>query len=364
MREGMIPYHMFYQKAGNIITDMQGCFSNQGSKKLTPYSLSAETDEYIKKYIYVTENGENKWNEKFADGSELFKAKADAFKAANADLNLPTVYPETFIPNGQTDIDPTDFGMGIDNTNGIYDRLNTSNYFCPPDIFAYCKNDRDTIVDNCFAGIDRDNTEWIESGFFGRIPACIFAPLSNIVRLNGIFQGMHFTPTKWGVSENGTLVPPSLLSPCVNVQELQYMFASINVWGKTVYPADLFKSCKDLRNITGMWYNSRWFGNVSVGTSQIPNSMFQNSLSLIKVASLFARSNAILSGNLFSFQYNPKIYDVAYFLNQSNGSGTLIKWWNKWEIQFKDNCYTVVSPNNYSNYDECFDEAPSYFVNS
>lgn len=364
MREGMIPYHMFYQKAGNIITDMQGCFSNQGSKKLTPYSLSAETDEYIKKYIYVTENGENKWNEKFADGSELFKAKADAFKAANADLNLPTVYPETFIPNGQTDIDPTDFSMGIDNTNGIYDRLNTSNYFCPPDIFAYCKNDRDTIVDNCFAGIDRDNTEWIESGFFGRIPACIFAPLSNIVRLNGIFQGMHFTPTKWGVSENGTLVPPSLLSPCVNVQELQYMFASINVWGKTVYPADLFKSCKDLRNITGMWYNSRWFGNVSVGTSQIPNSMFQNSLSLIKVASLFARSNAILSGNLFSFQYNPKIYDVAYFLNQSNGSGTLIKWWNKWEIQFKDNCYTVVSPNNYSNYDECFDEAPSYFVNS
>lgn len=365
MRVGMIPYHMLYQKAGNVITNMRGCFSNQQSKKLTPYSLSGETDEYIKKYIYVTEDGKNKWNEKFADGSLWFKEKADAFRTENADLSLPQDYPDTFIPNGQELYDPTDFNMGIENVEGAYARLNTSNYFCPPDIFAYCKNETTTSIDGCFQGSSRNDGEWLTKGFFGRIPSCIFKPLSNIQSIDGVLQGLHFTPTKWGIknTENyGILIPSSLFASFTGIKTMQSLFAETNIWGMTTIPSDLFANCGSLQNISSMWRNSRWLGNVGAGTAQLPSSLFNNCPSLIKVSSLFESSNVTLSQNLFRFIYNPKIYDVSNFLYGSDGNGTLIKWWNDWTIVLKAQCYAGISETAFENYAECKTEAPSYFV--
>ena len=365
MRVGMIPYHMLYQKAGNVITNMKGCFSNQQSKKLAPYSLSGQTDEYIKKYIYVTEGGKNKWNEKFADGSLWFKEKADAFRTENADLNLPRDYPDTFIPNGQESYDPSDFNMGVENVEGAYARLNTSNYFCPPDIFAYCKNETTTNIDGCFQGSSRNDGEWLTKGFFGRIPSCIFKPLSNIQSIDGVLQGLHFTPTKWGIknTENyGILIPSSLFASFTGIKTMQSLFADTNIWGMTTIPSDLFANCGSLQNISSMWRNSRWLGNVGAGTAQLPSGLFNNCPSLIKVSSLFESSNVTLSQNLFRFIYNPKIYDVSNFLYGSDGNGTLIKWWNDWTIVLKAQCYANISETAFENYAECKTEAPSYFV--
>ena len=363
MRQGMIPYHMFYQKAGNIITDMSYCFSRQASTALTPYMLSGETDEYINANIYDTEN--NKWNEYFADGSTWFKNKADSFKVENSGLTFPEEYPDTFIPNGQEDYDPSDFDMGIDNSNNIYSRLNTSNYFCPPDIFAYCKNDENTNISDCFHALSRNDEKWLQSGFFGRIPSNIFKPIANIASANGVFYGMHFTPTKWGVknTENyGLLLPSDLLYPLANVKNMQYIFAETNIWGMTILPSELFANNAQLRDITGLWSKSQWYGNVGVNT-QIPIGLFNNNPALIKVSSLFEEANPVLSQSLFRYIYNPKIYDVTRFMRGSNGSGAFIKWWNDWSIVLKDGCYAeILNTNSFSNYDECKNEAPSYFV--
>lgn len=364
-RQGMIPYHMFYQSVGNVITNMSSCFAAQSSSALTPYTLSGMTDDYIEENIYIPSENGNSWNEFFADGSSWFKAKAEAFKTNHTDLSLPDTFPSTFEPNGQEDMDPSDFDMGIENEGKVFTKLNTSNYFCPPDIFAYCKNDADTTIDNCFQGNARSTDNWLLKGFFGRIPSDIFKPLSSLVKVNGVFQSLHFTPNKWGVkntTDYGEIVPSDLLSNLNAIQELKNLFAETNIWGRTILPKSLFSNNSSLRDITSLWSGAQWYGNVESPTTQIPNGLFMNCPSLIRIQSLLEYSNAVITSNLFTYLYNPKIYDVSGFLNNSQCSGTLIKWWNDWNIIYKDNCYTNINSANFDNYDTCKNEAPSYFV--
>lgn len=363
-RQGIIPYHMFYQQAGNVITNMEGCFSSQNSKALEPFTLSAMTDEEIAQNIYVSDGGTgNMWNEFFTDGSAWFENKAKKFAEDNADLNLPSELPKSFEANEQIgSYDPLDYNCGITDTT-ILDRLNTSNYFCPPDLFAYCKNDSNTSISNCFSG-NRYEEDWLNKGFFGRIPSVLFKPLSEITTADGVFSSMHYTPETWGISilnTYGILFPSDLLYPLSKVRSMQSLFADTNIWGGTIIHSNAFANCSSLQDISGLWDSTTWHGNVGNNT-QIPLGLFNNCPSLFKVSSMFNRSNAVISQTLFTFTYNPKIYDVSNFLYESNCSGTLIKWWNNWTIASKDGCYANISSDNFSNYDECKEEAPSYFI--
>lgn len=262
---GRIPYHLFYQKAGNIITDMSYAMSNGGALMISgstlcgclPYSATTEEMEQ-----YGVEDGA--WNPYIYDGSANFLSNLTGTTVyqEHKDLELPELFKDkqrTTLTAVQSATATTDGNLFFDADATVksqqrteaqifYSTIINGEYFCPADIFKYCVSN--ATVNSCFAKAGCNDThDGKFYGMFGAVPALLLQPITGATSLYGLFNGFStITPSvfpsveKTGNIVYGTMMPDGLFDNLTRVTDVSSMFAGIYSCGKCQWNSSMFDS--------------------------------------------------------------------------------------------------------------------------
>lgn len=322
-----------------------------------------------------------KWNKWISDGSTTLETtikNSQLYRLVQEDINkdLPKELPEELCGNyiSQEIPLPNDLPSGSSSNRG---RFETRNYFCPPDIFKYCENNENTVIDNAFYGCggpDRNRDgynedSYIEYGLYGTIPPFIFEPITNIKSLNGLFYHVKgILPYKWATqnvsgNENGIMFPPILFNNMKKLNSISSMFSYINIYNKTIIPGTIFSTNISLENISRLFYHTIWGTDENV--PQIDDTIFSSNIKLNDISYMFCTSDnygnnrlpKVISSNLFDITKNPNIKKCSYFMyNGYHTKGSVPELW-KWSNMLEFNkCYYGINRYFISNYDDIDDK--------
>lgn len=387
-----------------LIANLSHVFENSNSSAVSAYtSTSIIFDEWIEdneKYnpimFYVTEtvsgfvytyNEEyvpykKKWNKFIFDGTSDFiyriTASTEYQKLINGDPEFIDEYGNPILDKDMPELwdyvvedflsDLSKYDTGIDrisSSDPIYQELfGLQNYFCPQDIFRYCANERDTLIDAAFnngsPSIVTIGTNTWRCGLKGRIAPYIFEPITKILSMSNVFSKCRgILPHRWATIENGvtklgTIYPPTLFSGLTLMTTCTSMFSEGSVWGRTVVPQALFSTNTQLVNISSMWSQTTWIENTiktdapSGLTEQFPVGVFANNVKLANISNLFAWGGPfIMSTNLLTLANNPSLSNTAGFLYRGNNlqdTSRVPTFWTGWnKIKSYENTFFGIS---------------------
>ena len=416
-KQGMIPYRLFYQK-NNVIKSMNDALRNSNSTDITSYNCSSvfETN-----FTSETSDGLVTFNDLIYDGTEAaFLDREIEFLNRTTDLsgNPLTVRKvfediidlyEDYIDKG---LEPTEYYilMGyydhehekptVDRLPELYVRtykepityvlttevfnedseLNNAakglNYFCPPDIFAYCKDTNEVTITGIFSSQeDKYSKDGHLIGFRGRIPEMLFRPLTQIKSLENVFTGVMLTfPHTYGTKTvdgsqitytTGYRFYPKLFYYCKNVTNVNALFQYNIIWGLTIIPENLFNSNEELSQSIETMVQT--FSNVNfyyvdgiIGNPQLPVHLCSALNNLTNVQGMFYRAKKMtIVQDFFTKMGNPNIMRVSSFMNDANlaASSSVPEFWNWGTISEYSECYARLDANlitNYSNIPEWY----------
>ena len=385
-----------YKKPKKTIKNLSYVFEHSTSTAITAYSaLNTTFNDWIEdnenynpvKY-YMSINGDTatytinehydpykkKWNKYVFDGSvrdfhNLVVNSAEYIELLNGELTddygnplvdpvLPQEFEEGYNPEGGIDgsIGEDDTGFNYETYRNLYENgtgiFSIRNYFCPPDIFRYCENARETIITGAFRYSSPTITR-NGCGIKGTIPPYLFEPISSISSLSSVFSACKgILPYTWAAYQAGVLVttgytyPEKLLSGLTNLYTFSDMFSNNIMWGRTMVPAAFFATNLILSNISGLWANMDW---IEEDILQFSPLLFYNNNHLTNVSSLFSqRGPKQMVSSLFTYTNNPGIINCASFMyNATNvgGNSTVPTFWLDWNIQDYRNTYYNISQN-------------------
>lgn len=394
-----------YKKPRKTIKDLSNVFEFSDSTAITCYSASATTfDDWIEDNenynpvkFYMSINGDTatytlnnaynpykkKWNKYVYDGSvtefnslvvnsaeyqkvvrvfngETIPEVMDDYGNPIIDMTLPAEFLPNYNPaSGEygtigkrdTGFDTTQYDNLYRDGTGLF---TIRNYFCPPDIFRYCENSRDTLVSAGF----KDCSPVITSsgcGVKGTICPYLFEPISNISTLLTLFRGCNgILPYKWAkynqnttpwtIIETGYTYPPTLLSGLTELYTFSQMFSNNIMWGSTIVPGQFFATNTYLSDISSTWASEIW---VEEELNQFPSELFANNKWLTNVASLFAYFGPkVMSSSLFTYANNPRINNCSFFVYRGSSVSpysSVPTFWTTWNITNYKNAFVGIS---------------------
>jgi hypothetical protein len=406
-KKGMLPYHLFYQKKGNIITSLNSALECDYTTGITHYECTKEvfdtysactdtnglitinpyiydgTVEFYDKYIentvikdiyelynstvMVIENEVEIVKNLYIDDNGNFildkipeRIKNVCFEGNNVKYNnLHSVYI-----NAIKDIDfyremKNKTIRNCYNNDDAYKESSALNYFCPPDILNYCVDNEKTNINSIFKCNRPKATVQVKGlyGYIGRIPEHIFDNMTKLTKLNGIFNGIvNIMPHKNGYIENinnvityhtGTMYPPNIFSKMLNLTEITNLFGYHNIWGLCVVENSIFNGiAKNITNLSGLFHYAN-FINYGTGIQLLSNNLFTSLVSLRNIASLFSYSTGLyIDKNMFSPVLNQYISDVSGFMVYASTKEALTvpEFWKWKNIESYSTCYFNVSP--------------------
>lgn len=284
-KTGRIPYHLFYQKAGNIITDLSNAMSNSGALMITGstlcgcYPYSATTEEMEQ---YGVEDGA--WNPYIYDGSAGFLDRFTATEVYKTNKETLGDLPELFrnkdaqsftaVQNvGGTEESDSIFYFEADATEDsnnkteaqtFYRTIINGEYFCPADIFKYCTSS--AKVEGCFEKAGQyDMRDKKFYGMLGSVPELLLQPITEAYSLNSLFNSFStLTPAEFPYikDENvvyGTMMPDGLFDNLTKVTTVNSMFAGIYSCGKCEWKETMFDSfATTLISASYLFGESKW----------------------------------------------------------------------------------------------------------
>jgi len=238
------------------------------------------------------------------------------------------------------------------------------NYFCPPDIFAYCNDTDYTEVNETFSITPtRYRLDGKIIGPRGRIPEMIFRPLTRIKKLNGIFTNLKLLfPYTFGRTfneggetryETGVRYYPQLLSYCKNLKSVNSLFNGNIVWGLSIIPSDLFNSN------TGLTYMNDLFGYVEfyyvsgLTEKQLPGDLCYSLPFLSEINGMFQKAkNMVIDSTFFSKTRNKNIINVSSFMSAATiaEQSSVPEFWTWGTVTSFSECYYQLDPEYISNY--------------
>ena len=393
-----------YKMPRKTIKDLSMAFEFSDSTAITCYTASATTfndwiednENYNPVKFYMSINGDTatytlntqydpykkKWNKYVYDGTvsdfhdmvvssteyqkvvrvfngETIPEVMDDYGNPIIDETLPEEFLVGYNPDSGDDgtIGERDTGFNYDLYRSLYRTgglFTIRNYFCPPDIFKYCRNAEDTNISSCF----KDCSPIITSdgcGIKGTLPPYLFEPINNINSLTSIFRGCcGILPYKWAtynqntnpwtIIETGLTYPPTLLRNLGNLYTFSDMFSNKIMWGSTIVPGQFFSTNEYLSDISSTWASETW---IEQEIEQFPTDLFANNKWLTNVSALFAYFGPKnISSSLFTYSRNPRINNCAQFLYRGSSVSdysSVPTFWVDWNIQSYKNAFVGIS---------------------
>lgn len=392
-KTGQIPYHLFYQRKGNVITNLNNALKCGVLSNIQHYICSDETyNEYL---TYTDTNGLLTINPYIYDGSVEFydnyikgKLIEDIYNLYqyidngeevpdnlkkyldNNGMPLYNKLHEVYI-NTISEIDWLRDSKNLIRTDcyigdATYEEAQKYNYFCPPDVLNYCDNIPSLNLNNIFScSLSSSNIDTKTLfGYRGRIPEHIFDNVTNINLLQGVFSGCeNIMPHKNGYSKTiinedqqqetiyypGIMYPRGLFSKLTNLKTLSSMFISNNIWGLCVLEPEMFGQIgKNIISLANLFDSCNFVRTNSHTIEQIENGLF-NSFTIIKdIGGLFSQCvNISLYKDIFSNTIHPWLTNVSNFMYATSLRSAIEvpEFW-KWTYPPEriSGCYSEVSP--------------------
>lgn len=366
---GQIPFGLFYQEENGVwdnnetykiekctIESMSSIFSGardytgQTQYTATADDLVMDNPDYSSSAAAGTKNACKKiWNLYAYDGSASsdFEPKMNAaISRYGSDLytaeNPFAPYIEHVGSKWTLDLNDMDEATGYALGNDNYRRMFMKpNYFCPPDIFKYCKNFDNLNISRALTRVSGEYKSGSISGFRGRIPEMIFQPLTLLSFAHEVFsENYSLFPYYWfrrvnGVETRGEEYPPMLFEN-LELQEINGMFANTRMWPKSLVPVSFFSPIAgSIRSVANLWNNAKWIERYYDGltVSQLPDDLFTGCTALISVSGMLGDSYndsiAYINGDsLLSKTHNNNIRSCRSFLiHASSTHGSVPTFW-------------------------------------
>lgn len=370
-KHGMLPYRLFYQENGNFINNLSNAFNGTNDTDMDAYTCpSSVIDNYACELDGESEY-RYKWNIYISDGTAEFETRikdfitrqgwiaindgeyyvdGDNVKMAPA---LPAEFKSDYVEIvSQGNITSTN--TGYDNNSHLFNIAAKPNYFCPPDILAYCENSTTLNVEGMFS----DSGQYVNAatgsyitGIRGKIPPFLFSKITRVSSLNHIFANCgNLYPYRWGwltddVSNPvhvGILYPPELFKGMVNLSSINGMFSQTTMWGSAVVPETMFDEIGGtLVSISELWNQTKWLGGMGDRDTQLSDRLFTRCSILSDISSLFNNSrNLVIMSTLFSSTFNKFIVNCSGFMSKcKTASGTIPFFWDGWSMTQVTGCY-------------------------
>lgn len=309
-----------YEIPNTNITNIEGCFMHSNlhdSYRNDNPLLSINTDYVPFKYIY--KNNKLQKNNSTAKKYELWDY--DGYSLPSQGLEEVDFLDELdYSQNENVDW----FGFAWDGNN-INNSIKSLNFFCPPDLLRYCKNNTTLNINYLFyhSGmvlstwyqINKDDIITNEYGINGRIPPYLFKPVSKITSLRGFFNNCKCL-TGYGKTVNNntenTFIPSTLFSYCQSVNDLSYLFEGLCVPSNVTiggFENKNFMSGLNFNNpltLDKMFYKCRW-GN-DADKKVIVSQLFSKFTTIKSAKNIFAQSDSDLQVGSTSYGTWPEGY--------------------------------------------------------
>lgn len=279
------------------------------------------------------------WNEYAYDGlsglEDIILNSSLYTDVSNGTINCSPVIPDVF----------KDAASSIAPPSSVHANRKVLNYLCSPDLFYYCTNGTNMVINAVFNNsgrADGDPTyDYFDYGIRGRIPTNLFKPVSNVTDLSMTFcRCPLILPYKWNNSTGdiGEMFSKQMFAGLTKLTNISYMFFYCVIPANVIVPVEFVIDCINLQDISYLFLSAR-FESTASQAQQVDDNIFAKNVNLRNICYAFAsgrsegdwlgRSPKKISSTLFNANKHKQLTNVTgVFYNASSTTGSVPEFWN------------------------------------
>ena len=257
----------------------------------------------------------------------------------------------TAVSNGTINCSPTipdvfkDTAASIAPPSSVHANRKVLNYLCSPDLFYYCTNGTNMVINGVFSGSGRPNGnptyDCFNYGIRGRIPTNLFKPVSNVTDLSMTFHLCPLIlPYKWNNSTGdiGEMFSKQMFAGLTKLTNISYMFYFCVIPADVIVPVEFVIDCINLQDISCLFLAAQ-FESTASQAQQVDDNIFAKNVNLRNISYAFAsgqsqgdwsgRSPKKISSTLFNAKKHKQLTNVTgVFYNATSTTGSVPEFWN------------------------------------
>lgn len=257
----------------------------------------------------------------------------------------------TAVSNGTINCSPTipdvfkDTAASIAPPSSVHANRKVLNYLCSPDLFYYCTNGTNMVINGVFSGSGRPNGnptyDYFNYGIRGRIPTNLFKPVSNVTDLSMTFHCCPLIlPYKWNNSTGdiGEMFSKQMFAGLTKLTNISYMFYFCVIPANVIVPVEFVIDCINLQDISCLFLAAQ-FESTASQAQQVDDNIFAKNVNLRNISYAFAsgqsqgdqsgRSPKKISSTLFNANKHKQLTNVTgVFYNATSTTGSVPEFWN------------------------------------
>ena len=257
----------------------------------------------------------------------------------------------TAVSNGTINCSPTipdvfkDTAASIAPPSSVHANRKVLNYLCSPDLFYYCTNGTNMVINGVFSGSGRPSGDptydYFNYGIRGRIPTNLFKPVSNVTNLSMTFYRCPLIlPYKWNNSTGdiGEMFSKEMFAGLTKLTNISYMFYFCVIPADVIVPVEFVIDCINLQDISCLFLAAQ-FESTASQAQQIDDNIFAKNVNLKNISYAFAsgqsqgdwsgRSPKKIGSTLFNASKHKQLTNVTgVFYNATSTTGSVPEFWN------------------------------------
>lgn len=257
----------------------------------------------------------------------------------------------TAVSNGTINCSPTipdvfkDTAASIAPPSSVHANRKVLNYLCSPDLFYYCTNGTNMVINGVFNDSGRPNEgltyDYFNYGIRGRIPTNLFKPVSNVTNLSMTFYRCPLIlPYKWNNSTGdiGEMFSKKMFAGLTKLTNISYMFYFCVIPADIIIPVEFVIDCINLQDISCLFLAAQ-FESTASQAQQIDDNIFAKNVNLKNISYAFAsgqsqgdwsgRSPKKIGSTLFNASKHKQLTNVTgVFYNATSTTGSVPEFWN------------------------------------
>lgn len=279
------------------------------------------------------------WNEYAYDGLSGLKdiiLNSSLYTAvSNGTINCSPTIPDVFKDTAASIVPPS----------SVHANRKVLNYLCSPDLFYYCTNGTNMVINGVFNGSGRPNGDptydYFNYGIRGRIPTNLFKPVSNVTDLSMTFYCCPLIlPYKWNNSTGdiGEMFSKEMFAGLTKLTNISYMFYFCVIPADVIVPVEFVIDCINLQDISCLFLAAQ-FESTASQAQQIDDNIFAKNVNLKNISYAFAsgqsqvdwsgRSPKKIGSTLFNASKHKQLTNVTgVFYNATSTTGSVPEFWN------------------------------------
>lgn len=279
------------------------------------------------------------WNEYAYDGlsglKDIILNSSLYTDVSNGKINCSPVIPDVF----------KDAASSIAPPSSVHVNRKVLNYLCSPDLFYYCTNGTNMVINGVFNDSGKSNKDptydYFNYGIRGRIPTNLFKPVSNVTDLSMTFRRCPLIlPYKWNNSTGdiGEMFSKEMFAGLTKLTNISYMFYFCVIPANVIVPVEFVIDCINLQDISCLFLAAQ-FESAASQAQQIDDNIFAKNVNLRNISYAFAsgqsqgdwsdRSPKKIGSTLFNANKHKQLTNVTgLFYNAVSTVGSVPEFWN------------------------------------